>query len=98
MPTETAVIGSLKRLSATFKVNGMATDPAAVTFKLRDPAGTLTTYVYGTDAQLVRDSAGAFHVDWPVAAAGRHFVKWDGDGAADVAAQTEFWALRTNTG
>lgn len=25
-------------------------DPTTVTFKLKDPAGTLTTYVYGTDA------------------------------------------------
>lgn len=43
--------------------NEVVTDPTVVTFKQRTPSGVETTYVYGTDAEVVRYSAGNFHVD-----------------------------------
>lgn len=56
--------GDLVRCSAAFtNSDGEAVDPTAVIFKVKTPAGTETTYTYGTDAELVRDSAGNYHID-----------------------------------
>lgn len=91
-------IGDLRRLTAAFSVGGVATDPTTLSFTMRAPDGTVTTYVYASDAELVRDSAGAFHVDWPVAQAGRHSYRFAGTGAAQEAGEGEFFALRKETG
>lgn len=75
-------LGALVRLAVEFNVNGTPTDPTAVTFKVRVPAGTVTTYVYGTDAQLVKASAGTVIRDadgnavWTAAASGTYYVDY----------------------
>ena len=75
-------IGDLIPVSATFKnAAGTATDPTTITFKLQSPAAVVTSYVYPTDAQLVRDSAGVYHVDVPLAAAGVWYYRFEGTGA-----------------
>jgi hypothetical protein len=75
-------IGDLVPVSATFKnAAGAATDPTTITFKLQKPDATLTTYVYPTDAQLVKDSVGVYHVDVPLAAAGVWYYRFEGTGA-----------------
>ena len=82
--------GRLVRFSAAFtNAAGTATDPTAVTFKIRSPAGTTTTYVYGTDAELVRDSAGNFHVDFAMTAAGDWAHRWEGTGAVVTAEESQ---------
>ena len=43
--------------------DGVATDPADVFAKYSDPSGNITALEYGIDAELVRDSAGNYHVD-----------------------------------
>mgnify|MGYP003337657747 CR=1 FL=1 len=39
--------GDLVRLTATFTVSGVATDPSGVVLYVRQPSGTLTTLTYG---------------------------------------------------
>ena len=39
-----------------------AFDPATVICQIKTPAGTETTYTYGDDDELVRDSAGKYHL------------------------------------
>ncbi len=97
MPTDAFDIGDLVRRTATFTVDGVATDPTAVTYRMTAPDGTVTVYVYGTDAELVKESAGVFHVDWTVAKPGRHFDRFEGTGAAHGAVDGEFWARRKYT-
>jgi hypothetical protein len=89
----TYVIGSMPRLSVTFAVGGVATDPTTVTFKIKIPAGTITTYVYGVDSQLAKDSTGVYHVDWTTAAEGIHAWRMAGTGAC-VAADEQLFAVR----
>ena len=49
-------LGDLVRLTGTFKnTTGALIDPGTVSFKVRAPGGAVTTYVYPTDTQLVRD-------------------------------------------
>ena len=92
-------LGDTRRLSAVFTVaanSPPATDPTTLTFKMREPDGTVTSYVEGTDAELVKDSTGNFHVDWLTAKAGRHVYRWIGTGAAAEADTGEFEVLPGN--
>ena len=68
--------------------NGVPTDPTTVKFKITDPTGVETTYVYLTDAQLVKDSTGAYHVAWPFTMGGEWAYRFEGTGAVMAAAQS----------
>lgn len=54
-------VGQTVRLTATFQVSGVSTDPGSVTFQTRDPNGTQTNYT--TSSGVVHDSAGVYHLD-----------------------------------
>ena len=93
MVTTAYDVGDNRRLSVTFKdIAGTETDPTVVTFKMREPDGALTTFVYPTDSELVRTAAGKFQVDWPIAKQGRHVGAWVGTGAAETMEEFEFYA------
>ena len=89
-------LGDTRTLSAAFTVATVATDPTTLTFKMREPDGTVTTYVSGTDAELVKDSTGNFHVNWPIAKVGKYYYRWIGTGAAAESDTGEFEALPGN--
>jgi len=59
-------------------------DPEDVMFSVRSPCGAVTTYVYGTDTEVVRTDTGVYHVDITIDAAGVWHVRgWStGDGQA----------------
>lgn len=54
-------VGDKPKITGTFKQDGVVGDPAAVVAKFKDPSGSTTTYTYGTDAELVRASAGVYY-------------------------------------
>lgn len=55
--------GNLVRISARFlDLNNTMFDPAAVIFRIVGPSSNVT-YQYGVNAAVVRDAAGAYHVD-----------------------------------
>lgn len=68
-------VGESPRVSKDFEV-----DPTTVTFKFKPPTGTVTTYIYGTDAQIVRDSYGKYHVDMDLTVAGIVYWRWESTG------------------
>jgi hypothetical protein len=74
-------IGDTVRLSTTFKVGTVLTDPTDVELVIREPDGTETTEAY-SPGDIVRDSVGAFHCDLVVDAAGIWSWKWTGTGTA----------------
>lgn len=83
--------GDLQRVSAVFKnAAGTATDPTAVNFKYTKPAGTTVTLVYLTDAALVKDSTGNYHVDLDVTDAGWWHYRFIGTGAVQAVDDGEF--------
>src|SRR5690606_6658159 len=54
--------GDRVQFTAAFtNLAGAAADPTTVRFKVKRPDLTETTWVYGTDAQVVRDGVGAYH-------------------------------------
>lgn len=85
--------GDLVRIKAEFRdpENGDAlVDPTSVTFKVKDPAGTTTTYVYGTAAQLVKDSMGKYHVDVNANAQGSWRYRFESTGNYQAAQEGTF--------
>lgn len=88
-------LGETVRISvAITNAVGAAADPTGLTIKIRNPAGTITTYTYGTDAQLVKLSTGNYYVDWsiPLAAAseGAWSYRFDGTGTNACASEGTF--------
>jgi len=69
-------IGDMPRFSAAFAVAGVATNPGAVKFKWRTPAGVETTYVYATDPEVVRASTGNYYVDLLLDEPGTWTIRW----------------------
>lgn len=65
-------------------------DPTTVTFKFKNPAGTTTTYVYGTDAQLVKESTGVYRVDVAANAAGTWHWRFESTGTGKAAEEGTF--------
>lgn len=63
---------------------GVATDPGSIFAKYKDPAGTVTTYTYSVDAELVKDSAGIYHVDIDADEAGMWYYRFYSTGSGQA--------------
>lgn len=78
-------VGDLKTIAITFRdEDGTPTDPTTVMLVLTDPVGTATTFTFGVDAGLIKDSTGVYHMDYTPTIAGRFLVRWIGSGVIDV--------------
>jgi hypothetical protein len=85
--------GDIVRVSTTpgfATAAGVLTDPTIVRLKWRVAGGVETTWAYGTDAQVVKDSVGLYHADIPVVAAGLHYFRWEGTGTVTAAEESTF--------
>jgi len=83
--------GDLVRISAAFTNSaGTAIDPTAVLCKFTDPSGNTTTYTYNTDAELVKDSTGNYHVDIDADEAGLWYYRFYATGTGQSAAEDNF--------
>lgn len=92
-------IGDVVRLDATFTDEaGAAVDPATITFELTSPSSATTTYVHGTDVELVRDELGKFHVLAAPDAAGVWLYRWESTGVAQAAEEDSFYVRSTGAG
>jgi len=84
--------GDEVRFSCTFKdLNGNAVDPTTVVFKIKDPSSNVTTYTYGTDSEVVKDSTGNYHVDYVVDESGTWSVRWEGSGNISAAGEQKIY-------
>ena len=82
--------GDNPRVTATFETaSGTDTDPTAVYFKFTNPAGTTTTYEYGTDAEVVKSATGVYYVDIDCSAAGVYLWRFYSTGTGQ--ASEEGW-------
>ena len=83
--------GDLVRVTGQFKdIAGTLIDPGTVKFKFTTPAGVVTTYTYGVDGALIKDSTGNYHVDLSAGEAGPWFYRWENTGAGQAAQEGEF--------
>jgi hypothetical protein len=70
--------------------SGVVGDPAVVLFSVMDPEGTLTTYTYGTDAALVKDSTGVYHLDLNADIEGMYRYRFYSTGSGKAASEGQF--------
>lgn len=61
-----------------------AFDPDVVRGKFKTPGGVVTTYVYGTDAELVKDGTGDYHFDINVDEEGTWYYRIEGESSGGV--------------
>lgn len=86
-------VGDLVRVTGTFTDSAdLPADPTALSFAFKDPSGSVTTYVFPTDAQLVKDSVGIYHVDVDVVEPGDWHYRWISTGAGQGAQIGQFMA------
>lgn len=83
-------LGQKVRCTVNFKVNGTLTDPTTVRCKVKDPSGNVTTYVYGTDAELVRESTGVYHVDVVTDEKRQWHFRFEGTGTCTAVEESSF--------
>jgi hypothetical protein len=89
-------LGDVVRLTGTFTNSaGAAADPTTVTFSYTDPNGTTTTLVYLTDAALVKDSTGVYHVDIAASIEGIWRWRWLSTGTGAASTEGQFAVVRT---
>ena len=72
--------GQVAQISVSvFDSAGVAADPGALRLKVKPPTGAVTTYIYGTDVIVVKDSTGCYHADILLTAAGQWAYRWELD-------------------
>jgi hypothetical protein len=98
MSTNQYDIGDEVRCTGTFTdESGTAQDPASVAFRFKAPsATTATAYVYGTDAEVVKDSTGVYHVDLDITEAGTWYTRWSATGVGQAAGEGQFYVIESN--
>lgn len=87
----------LARLSNTFTVAGVPTDPTTVALTITTPAGVATTYTWA-GATVTRDSVGVFHKDVTCSEAGEWQYEWVGTGTATDATVGTFTVQEASLG
>lgn len=77
----------------TPNASGTLADPATGTLKFitRSPRGQVTTYVYGTDAEVTKLATGRFAADITPSNSGRWFYRFQYDDASEVSRSVEGW-------
>jgi hypothetical protein len=75
---------------------GAAFDPDVVTVLVKDPAGTVTSYVYDTDPEVVRLDTGEYELEIDAESAGQYSYRFQGetDGDANQGAGEGSFAVR----
>lgn len=85
-------VGDQVRLTATFTDTASApSDPSEVTLRHRDPAGNVAAEIYnGGAGNVVRDGAGAYHLDLDIDEAGRWYWRAEGTVTPRAAGERSF--------
>lgn len=68
---------TIKFTSTITNLKNKAEDPTGVIFTIYDPNGNARAYIYGTDAELVRDNVGRFSIDLILSIVGTYKVRWE---------------------
>jgi hypothetical protein len=78
-------VGDQPRFKGTFKnLAGTVADPPGVTVDIIAPDGTQTTYVYATDAELVKEGVGIYYVNWLLSQSGQYTIWFKATGTNAV--------------
>lgn len=82
--------GSPIRFTISFTdETGTGVDPATVTARTYSPCGREATYVYGTDDEVGKSSAGNYYADITPDESGEWLLRWQTTGTNTTYAQEE---------
>lgn len=85
------ILGQEVRVKATFTdMDDAPVDPTVATIIIRSPNGAETSYIYGDDVEVVKESTGIYYVDFVPTAAGYWRSRGKGTGAATGAGEDLF--------
>jgi hypothetical protein len=83
-------MGQSVKVSSSFAVDDVATDPTTVTLVVKDPEGEETTYTYAL-GEITRVSAGVYTKDISPDMVGTWWYWFYGTGACAAASQQKFY-------
>lgn len=84
-------IGDATRLSVNFvNIGGTSVDPTLVVLRIKPPLSVTVEYTYPGSGQIVKDSVGNYHIDYPITLSGVHYGKWAAQGAVLAAEEFSF--------
>ncbi len=91
--------GDVARVTATFTDpdTDAHVDPDAVNFRVKAPDGTVTTFIYGVDAEIARESDGVYRLHVSVDQNGRYYIYCFSTGQGQAAEQAAIMALNDRT-
>jgi len=72
-------IGAKFRTYAYFYLNEILTDPTTVQLYHDTPDKVRTLYVYGVDAEIVKESVGTYYFEYRALTVGPNVFRWDSD-------------------
>jgi len=85
-------VGDRVRVTGTLTdLAGAVTDPDTVTVKHRGPGGSVTAWVYGTDNEVVKSSAGVYYAEIDADAAGNWYYRIESTGVGKAASEGAFY-------
>jgi hypothetical protein len=86
------LIGTMPRLAVTFKdPDGVAVLPTTVRFKFKRPGGGVTTWTYGSSAEITRnETTKEYAVALSADEAGTWIYRWESSGNHQSAAERKF--------
>ena len=89
------VQGTLIRIKASFAdINGTPTDPSTITFKVQDPNGAKTTYVY--PSTIAKSSTGVYYIDVNLNVPLIWSFRYEGTGSITAASQAQVNCIAAN--
>ena len=94
MATNTYDIGDVVRMTGTFTVSSVATDPTTVTLKVKNPAATVSTYTYAL-SQVTKSATGVYYKDTTIDTAGTWMYEWTGTGACAVVEEGQIYVRKS---
>ena len=83
-------IGDVVRCIGTITASGTAVDPGTVIGKYINPAGSVTTYTNGVDAEMVKSATGIYYFDVSILTEGVYYYRIEGTGTNATAQEGSF--------
>jgi hypothetical protein len=84
-------LGDLVKVSGAFTdADDVAQDPAAVYVQIKTPAGTVTSYQYGVDADVVKAGTGSYYINVDADEVGLWDYRWYSTGSGQAADEGQF--------
>ena len=92
MAISTYDMGDEVRCTSTFTTaSGGPVDPTTITFKIKDPSDNTTTYIYGTDTEVIKSSVGIYYMDVDADEAGTWWFRCESTGVAKATEEDCFF-------